>query len=145
MKTLLVAILCSLSLVAATPEAQTEKDIKAALAAWKQAAIQRDRAALEKLFAPDLVYTHSNAMVEDRAQTLERFTAGPNRYETVNMEEPSIRVYGAAAAVKFRMQIHMNRAGTPADLSLDILDVYVKGAAGWQLAARQSTPVPRPN
>src|SRR5688500_20284181 len=47
-----------------------DKAVLAALDTWKQAMLARDRAALEKIFHPDLSYGHSSAMVETKAQAI---------------------------------------------------------------------------
>ena len=85
MKLLTIFALACLSLAAAAPDAKTEKEIKATLEAYKQALLQRDRAALEKLFAPDLVYTHSTARVENKTQAIEAAINGTDRYEAIEI------------------------------------------------------------
>ena len=47
-----------------------EKAVLAALDAWKEAMLKKDRAALEKIFHPELTYSHSSATVQDKAQAI---------------------------------------------------------------------------
>ena len=49
------------------PLEQSEKDVLAAVDAWKQAALQGDAVTLGKLYHDDLAYTHSNAMTQNKA------------------------------------------------------------------------------
>ena len=48
-------------LSAASTDSKAEKDVLAAMDAWKQATMKKDAAALDKLLHPDLTYSHSSA------------------------------------------------------------------------------------
>ena len=48
--------------------APAEKAVLTALDAWKAAMLAKDKAALEKVFHPDLSYGHSSAMLENKAE-----------------------------------------------------------------------------
>ena len=64
MKTWLILTLCTLGTAAVfggTPKADAKKAVLAAEQAYVDAMIKRDKAALEKLLADDLVYVHSSS------------------------------------------------------------------------------------
>jgi hypothetical protein len=59
-----------------------EHEIRQAMEAWRQARIHHDRAELERLYAPELVYVHSNARRETRAEAIDTITSGKESVET---------------------------------------------------------------
>ena len=134
-------LLCSMFLLADTPEAKSEKEVLAAMNAWKQAMLMRDRAALEVLYAPGLMYVHSSGKQESKAEAIEAAVAGKDRYEAIDLEDISVSVYGNTALVKAKVIMRINSDGGTATntLSLDVLHVWIKMPAGWQMAARHAT------
>jgi hypothetical protein len=67
----IILLLSAAVLPAANPDAKTEKEIMAAMDAYKQALIKRDAAALSKVLSDDLIYTHSSNLHQDKAAVLE--------------------------------------------------------------------------
>jgi ketosteroid isomerase-like protein len=139
----MLMLLCSMLLLADTPEAKSEKEVLAAMKAWKQAMLTRDRAALEVLYAPGLLYVHSSGRQESKAQAIEAAVAGKDRYEAIDLADISVSVYGNTALVKAKVTMRINSDsgnGTETNtLTLDVLHVWIKMQAGWQMAARHAT------
>src|SRR6476469_7381565 len=73
---------------------QAEKDRFAAM-------VNGDRAALEKLLADDLTYTHSTALLETKEQFIKSVTSGNIDYVSIVPNEPDwkVRVNGSTAIV----------------------------------------------
>jgi len=131
-------------LSAAKPDAKTEKDVLAAMDAYKQGLIKKDAAALSKVLSDDLIYTHSSNLHEDKAAVLESLKK-PARTEAIDFKNLSVRVYGNTAVVVGDVDF-MNNPGTGGPTTttkLNILHVLVKGPQGWQLVARQATRYPQ--
>lgn len=86
---------------AKTPEQQQmESEIIGLQAAVRTAVKNKDKAAAEKLFAPDFTMTHGGGAVQDRQVRLD-FITGPGNggYEAMTPEVQSIRILGHDAAV----------------------------------------------
>lgn len=128
---------------AASPDPKTEKEVLAALEAYKQAMMKKDSAALSKILSDDLTYTHSSNLHEDKAAVLASLKAG-TVIEAIDFKDPKVRVYGGTALVKTDVDFRNNAAGTVTVSKLNVLHVFVKGPQGWQLAARQATRYPEP-
>src|SRR3954466_10994953 len=123
---------------AATPDPKTQKEVLAALDAYKQAMMKKDAAALTKLLTDDLTYTHSSNLHEDKAAVLASLKNG-TVYEAIDFKDPKVRVYGNTAVVVSDVDFHNNANGVVTVNKLNVLHVFVKGPSGWQLAARQAT------
>jgi ketosteroid isomerase-like protein len=126
---------------AATPDAKTEKEIMAAMNAYKHALIQKDAAALAKLVSDDLVYTHSSNLHQDKAALIESLK-GPSATEDIDFKDLKVHVYGNTAVVVGDVDFHNNSGGVASVSKLNVLHVLVKGPQGWQLVARQAVRYP---
>lgn len=143
MKNWICLFLSAAFLSAAAPEPKAEKEVLAAMDAWKQATIKKDGAALEKLLHPDLTYSHSSAMNQSKAEVIKAVTTGKATTEAIAFIDPAVRVYGKTALVKGKVDITNSTDGKSNTAHLDILHVWIKGPQGWQLVARQATRLPQ--
>ena len=137
MKTLLFVLMLALPAFAA---GNTEKDVIAAVDAWKQAALKGDATALGKLYHDDLAYTHSNAMTQTKAVAIAAETAANGVYKGIEMRDVTVKVYGNTAIVEYKLDL-THFAGDTAHLH-EIM-VWMKSAQGWQMLARHATKLPR--
>jgi ketosteroid isomerase-like protein len=135
------SLLTATILSAATPDAQTEKDVLAALEAYKQALIKRDATALSRVLSDDLTYTHSSNLHQDKAAVLESLK-GNTFAEAIDFKDLKVRVYGNTAVVTGDLDLRNNAAGVVTLIKLNVLHVLVKGPQGWQLVARQAVRYP---
>ena len=139
-----ILILLSASLLsAATPDSKTEKEVMAAMEAYKQALLKRDAAALSKLLSDDLTYTHSSNLHQDKAAVLASLK-GNSFQEAIDYKELKVRAYGNTAVVSGDVDFKNNTAGVVAVAHLYLTFVFVKGPQGWQMVARQATRYPDP-
>jgi ketosteroid isomerase-like protein len=133
---LALALLCFLMPVLAADPAH---EVSAAVEIWKAAMLKGDAATLEKLYHKDLTYTHSNAKVETKAESIAAATKPGNLAKAIELRDVSARVYGNTAIVNAKGNF-TNAEGTVAHLEL--LMVWLKSPQGWQLLARQATKLP---
>jgi len=126
-------------LSAATSDSKAEKEVLAAMEAWKQATLKKDGAALDKLLSNDLTYSHSSGHTQTKAEVLQSVTAGKATVEAIDFSATTVRVYGNTALVKGNVDIRNNTDGKSTTANLNILHVWVKGPQGWQMVARQAT------
>lgn len=131
-----LVFLASFSMFAA---GSAEKDVLAAVEAWKEAALKGDAASLGKLYHDDLAYTHSSAMTQNKAVAIASETAPTGIYKGVLMRDVSVHVYGDTAIVEYKLDL-THFAGDTAHLH-EIM-VWLKSSDGWQLLARHATKLP---
>jgi ketosteroid isomerase-like protein len=149
MKNLIAVVLSGmvLSALAAFPatmnDPKDEKSVMATLQAMAQATIKKDVATLDKIYHPDLTYSHSSAMNQTKAEVL-KAVAGPGVTESMTFHETTIRIYGNTALVRGRNELRNGSTGNMHDNHLNILWVLLKGPGpeGWQIVARQTTRLP---
>ena len=129
-------LLLALSAFAAGP---ADKDVLAALEAWKRAALKGDAAALGRLYHDDLAYTHSNGMTQSKAVAIAAETAPNGVYKAIEMRDIDVHVYGDTAILEYKLDL-THFAGDTAHLH-EIM-VWLKSPQGWQMRARHATRLP---
>ncbi len=119
----------------------TKADIEALERKRFVAQVSKDFDFLEKIFADDLVYTHSNAKVDNKTTYLASIKEGKSVYKSIDLQEISVRDYGKMAVVNGRALIELGPIdGKPNIVNLRYTVVYAKnGKKGWQLNTWQST------
>lgn len=119
-----------------------EKDVLTALDGLKDAMLKKDRAALEKIFHPDLTYAHSSAKVESKAQAIAHMVDSLG-WEAIELSDTTVRLQGNVAIVNGKADFHERMKDKPTTtIKLLILTVWVKSPQGWQLIARQAVRRP---
>ena len=137
MKTLLLTTLVFAVSAVGFAETADEAAVKAAHASFVAAAKAGDATALGKIFADGLQYSHSNTLLETKAQAIAALVKSKGNFE---VHEQTVHVYGKAATIRAKVTAH-NAAG---DIPLTILQVWVKNGKDWQMMERQTTRIPAP-
>ncbi len=133
------SILLTLAL-AATLAADMTPDQKAVLANVDSlaAAIQKgDGATIASLMAEDLMYSHSNAKLENKAEAVAAMVKAKNKL--VFSPAPTITIHSNTATVRGFVTTQSTQDGKPVTLKLNILQVWSKEGPKWLLVARQAT------
>jgi len=138
-KWILILLSTAMVCTAVNNDSKDDKDVLAAMDAWKQATMKKDGAALEKLLHPDLTYSHSSGMTQTKADVIKAVTTGKATVEGIDFSDTTVRVYGKTALVKCVVDLHNNADGKTTVAHLSILHVWVKGSQGWQMVARHAT------
>ena len=100
-----------------------------------------DTAALGRLLAPDLTYTHTDGEQDTKDDFLRSLGSGALRYDSITPEARQVRVFESTAIVTGRSAMRVESGGNPASFSIRYLAVYRWAEGRWQLAAWQSTRV----
>jgi ketosteroid isomerase-like protein len=110
------------------------------LEAFRAAQVAHDAKALDALCAPELSYSHSDAHIEDKATFIANATSGKSKVLSLEYKDPTIRVVGDAAIVRFHwIGKSQSQDGKISDTNLHILMVWQKQHGHWKLLARAST------
>ncbi|WP_457488142.1 nuclear transport factor 2 family protein [Tardiphaga sp. P5_C10] len=117
-------------------------DIKELEERRRVAMLAADVATLDKLFAEQMVYTHSNAATDNKAEYLDKLGERHFDYRKLAFLDQEIRLAGDAALVTGRMTGEVVIAGALRKLNGQTTVVWIKQDARWQLLAFQSTPIP---
>ena len=134
---MLVAILAAAMTHAALPP-----DLAKAAHAYDLAQMHNDKAALERLLAPDYQLFNSGGQVQDKASFIADSTAPDFRLEPFKVEEPLEKVMGGTALLGGVVTLKGLSGGQPFTARLRFMDVWAKRAGHWQVVFTQATRVP---
>jgi ketosteroid isomerase-like protein len=118
-----------------------EEAVAKRLEAFRSAQFAADAKALEGLTAPELSYSHSDAHIEDKATFIKNATNGKSKFLSLEFKDPSIRVVGDAAIVRFHWVAESESIpeGKKSSTNLHILMNWQKQGGDWVLLSRAST------
>ena len=93
----------------------------------------------------DLTWTHSNAVVETKAEFLEAIRSGKYRYKSMTFDDRRVRLHGdATAIVSGTCRVQVTTGGREIDVRLRFTELYVRQGGAWKVSLWQSTRVPDP-
>ncbi len=136
MKRILLAFVCSAAMMMA---GGSETAVRKLIDDFATAVLKKDIGTLEKLIGDTVTYSHSNGLLETKAQAIEAFKKA--KYEKWEYKEQKMQFFGNTALVRGDVEI-LNSASNAAPIKLNLLQVWAKTPKGWQLVARQATRLP---
>lgn len=109
--------------------------------AFRLAQIAADPKALGALCWDDLSYSHSSGKVEDKATFVTNATDGKSKFLSIEYKDPTIKVVGPAAIVRFHWIAEQEMAadGKKVPTNLHILMNWQKQGDEWKLLSRAAT------
>lgn len=110
------------------------------------AQVAKDGGYLNKIFADDLIYVHSNGKADNKETYVASVLNGGSVYSKVDIEAISVRTYNKEQTAVVNGTVLITQPpvdGKPVFLHLRYLVVYTKdGKKGWQLNSWQSSRLP---
>lgn len=122
---------------------KSAEDVKAAERAWAEATAKADAAALGKILADDLVYTHSTGDDDTKKMFIDNMSNGVRKYTKVQHEgDIEAKLYGDIAIVRAKARIETVQSGKPGGAHLKWIHIFRYKGGVWQLLAHQSLRLP---
>lgn len=137
----LFALLLSQSAVAASP---AQGEVLAVLHEWLDALAKNDLPRIERIMADDYRITVSNGRILDKREDLEPLKSGKVKFDTAEVEDVNVRMFGTAAVVTGVAKFTARVDGKPASFKERFTDVYAKRNGRWQPVASHTTPIKPP-
>lgn len=108
-----------------------------------QAQLERDTGMLQGLLADELVYIHSNALVETKSDFIKSVKTGYITYQVMEYEgKPAIRQFSKTAISNGVVQVKGLLNNNSFEMRLRYTAVYQKQKRAWRLVSWQSTRIP---
>jgi ketosteroid isomerase-like protein len=133
-----------LVITAAAVLSANASDVLAQVEAWRKAVLAHDTKTLDRLMGDRVLYSHSNGKLENKAEFMKAWgPSGTANYEKVELGQQTVEMYGNIAVVRGDITIdNAPKAGAKQHLKLNVMQIWEKGKAGWQMVARQATRLP---
>jgi hypothetical protein len=127
----------------ATAAAKAEQDVQKAEKDRFEAMVKADAGALDRLLAPELSYTHSNAQLQDKAGFIADIRSKAIRYLSIEPNDIHVLVVGTTAVVTGGAAVHVIQNGNDLIIKIRYTNVQVNRRGEWQMLAWQATRLPQ--
>jgi ketosteroid isomerase-like protein len=143
--TMALALACLLPVLAQTQTPKADQQVLQAEKDRFAAMIKGDKAALERLLADDLTYTHSSALFETKEQFIKSVTGGTIDYVSIVPSESDwkVRVSGTTAIVNGVAAVNVVDTGKDLKIKVRYTAVHTNRGGQWQMQAWQATRFPQ--
>jgi ketosteroid isomerase-like protein len=113
----------------------------------RQAVIRLDVAAIDRLYADDLMVTSPIGTMCDKAGTMAEARAGASKstVEAYDKDNMHVRVFGETAATSYRLTIKAEHDGQEINRQYQITNVWLKRQGRWQIAACHTASLDQEN
>ncbi len=118
-----------------------EAEVRAAERDRFAAMLSRDVAALERLLADELSYTHGDGRVVDKAAFIADLKTGDFSYLSIQPTDVTVRLFGPTAVVTGAAGMEVVNKGSPARVRIVYTTTHVQRRGSWQLVAWHATRV----
>jgi ketosteroid isomerase-like protein len=125
--------------VSPQPQTSVERDIKSLEEARNQAVLHGDVAALDKMTSDDYTFITLRGELRTKPDILKGFASGSFHYESRQISDLKVRVYGDTAIVTGRSVQKGMENGKDYSGDYRFTRVYVKENGRWLTAALQTT------
>jgi ketosteroid isomerase-like protein len=106
---------------------------------WCEALMRSDDKFVEQTLADDATYFHATGLAENKTQFLEKMRSGARKFQSVIPQDLQVRTYGDTGIVTGRLSVKVSSGEKLLELENRFSHVFVKTAAGWQLAAHHAS------
>jgi ketosteroid isomerase-like protein len=130
------------ALILAAAAAALPADLAQAVQDYDQAQVQSDKAALERLLAPDYQLANSGGKIETKAEFIADQLAPGYKLNPFTVEQPVERVMGDVALMGGVANLSGTDGGKAFSVRLRFLDVWQKRGGRWQVVFTQAGRVP---
>ncbi|MFN0317295.1 MAG: nuclear transport factor 2 family protein [Burkholderiales bacterium] len=123
-------------------DALTTEEVLRAEEARYAAQMNNDFAAMERLFADDLVYYHSSTVVDTKQSFIESMRSGTVKYRKMTRGDVKTRVFGSVGIITGRGTFEVTARGQELVLDLMLTAVWAKRVGALQFVSWQATRLP---
>ena len=134
---LLALLACRLTCQASDTQAQ----ILATDAQYRDAVLRGDAAKLAIIFADDILIVHSDGGTDTKANFLDSISSGRLKMMSYDRSDVQVRTYGSTALLFSRTAKTFVYRGNPAKAKDTSIVTFSKVRRQWKIVAMQNTPL----
>lgn len=136
---ILLMLLLGLTFSVVQAQTKDKQEVLDRVEAWRKAVLGQDVKMLDRLFADELTYGHSNSVMDTKKSFITAIGTKKEVYNELKLDDMSVTIVGNNALVRHKMTGHVTlQDGAISKPNLGVLQVWNKTKKGWQLLARQA-------
>jgi ketosteroid isomerase-like protein len=118
-----------------------EAAVDLAVDTFGRALLSGNSSQLEALFAPELIYGHSDGQVQTGKELIDTRASGTLVPKSIDLSDRHITVVGDDAIVRYNFTAEaVNRAGQNIPIRIGVMEVWQKRVGNWVMFAHQAYP-----
>jgi ketosteroid isomerase-like protein len=134
-------VLLALSTLASSQDNKVQREIKKLEEERNQAILKSDFAAIDRMTSEDYTFVTLRGEMRTKAETVSGFKSGSFKYQSREISDLKVRVYGNAAVVTGRSIQKGTENGKDYSGEYWFTRVYTKQNGRWVTVALQTTPI----
>jgi hypothetical protein len=139
---LLATLLFSINASAGTCDNVTADEALKAEDARYAAQMSNDFAAMEKMFSPELVYTHTSSVADNKQSYIDSMRSGKVVYKVMRRSDVQVRTFGCIAILTGNGNFDVNVNDKDVNVLLRFTSIWQKKDGAMQYVSWQSTRIP---
>jgi len=128
----------------ASAQSADETAVKKAVEELRTAWIKQDKAKLDSLTAAQLSYSHSNALLQNKAEFIDGAMTRKATVKSLEWPEMTVQIVGPNGVVRHLWVSETELDGKTTNTKIGVMQVWQKQNRGWKLLARASWKLPAP-
>jgi uncharacterized protein (TIGR02246 family) len=101
----------------------------------------KDAAALARIWADDLTFINPGGAMLTKAQRLADIQSGATRFDSLEVSDRTVRVYGDTAVMTSLTTMKGQYGGQEASGQYRVTNVFARRGGEWQIVSLQMTPI----
>ena len=118
-----------------------EQEVRAVLKQMIDADLKADASLLDRTTTEDYTITRDNGIVRNKVETLQGIKDGGIKFDSFDVSDVLVRIYGETAVVTFHEIIKGTRGGTDFSGQFREVRVFVKRGGAWRAVMAQRTRI----
>jgi len=137
---LLVAV-NSQALVARSSSDDVQKQINDLLDQYTKALLDKDSAALDRIWADDLSFINLRGELLSKQNRMDNIKTGATAFKSIELTDKKVRVYGEAAVATCKVVLEAQYSGQEGSGPYRVTTVWARPKGSWQMVAVQMTRI----
>ena len=104
--------------------------------------VQGDVPALDRIFADDLVYFHSNGLSDPKAAVLQSFSSGDLKISRFEAEDLQVRQIANVMVATGLVHVELVNKGNPAKFDIRFTAIYASQGGQWRAVHIHNARIP---
>ena len=126
------------------PNHELHKEIEALEMQWRQAQLNNDVSAMDRLLADDYIGISSSGTIETKAEALALRRAGTLHITALDLNDVKVRIYGDTAVVTSRADLHGTNGSSDISGEYRYTRVYNRRLGQWKIVSFEASRIRDP-
>ena len=126
---------------AASCSGDVQQEISGLLDQYTQALMNKDLAALDRIWADDLTFINLRGELLNKQNRMDNIKSGATAFKSIRLSEKRIRTYGQAAVATCQVALEAQYSGQEGSGSYRVTTAWARPTGTWQMVAVQMTRI----